>query len=315
MFVKRLQNPTKLYIGQCTLFLAALILIFTFSTPFFFSLTNLSTILMASSVIGFLALGATFVIASGGIDLSSGAVLALTSCVCALLLQHTQLSFPLVGLLTLAAGAICGGLTGFLINLTKAPSIIVTLGMMSIVRAAGYILTDGTPVYGLPEDLANFAQEVWCGLPNPITLLIAGVVGAHLLLSKTCFGTRTLIMGDNEEAAASMGIPTGWMKIKIFALAGVFSSLAGLIFTLRTNAGDPAAGLGYELIGITAVILGGANLSGGRASIFGSLLGVLCLGVLQNGMNLLGISSYFQILFIGIVLLAASFLSRFGGRV
>lgn len=314
MFAKLSKNPATLYVVQCSLFLVVLAVIFTFNTPFFFSLSNFGTLLTASAVIGLLALGATFVIASGGIDLSSGAVLALTSCVCALLIQHTSLAFPLVALATFATGTLCGAITGALINLTKAPSIIVTLGMMSIVRAVGYILTDGAPAYGLPDEIVDVGQGSWGGVPVPVILLFIGIILSYLLLSKTRFGIRTLLMGDNEDAAKSMGIPTGWMKVKVFALAGFFSSVAGLIFAIRTNAGDPAAGLGYELTAITAVILGGASLYGGRASILGTVLGIFCLGVLQNGMNLLGVSSYFQILFVGVVLLAAAFLSRFGGR-
>ena len=148
----------------------------------------------------------------------------------------------------------------------------------------------------------------------PVIFLLIGIAIAWALLTKTRFGIHTLILGDNPFAAGAMGVPVEKLRLKIFALAGLYSGLAGIVFMLRTNSGDPTAGQNYELIGITAVILGGANLFGGRATIVGTILGVLCLGVLQNGLNLLAVSTYYQILFVGLVLLGAAFLSRVGYR-
>jgi ribose transport system permease protein len=308
------QNVSRLYLAQCLLFLAALSVFFSCMSPYFFSLGNISNVLTASAVIGFIAIGATFVIGSGGIDLSSAAVMALCGTVCAWGLQKGEWSPWLAIPFSIGLGGFFGLMTGFLINVTKAPSFIVSLGMMSIARAAAYIVSKGMPIYGLPDNLINAGQGNVSGLPVTVLLLIVGIAFAWVIITKTQFGLHTLIFGDNIFAAEAMGVPTNKLRLKIFSLAGAYSGAAGIIFMLRTNAGDPSAGQSYELMGITAVILGGANLFGGRATIIGTILGVLCLGVLQNGLNLLAVSTYYQILFVGLVLLGAAFLSRMGYR-
>ncbi len=308
------QNLNRLYLAQCLLFLAALGVFFSLTSPYFLSLGNISNVLTASAVIGLIAIGATFVIASGGIDLSSAAVMAFCGTVGAWCLQKGAWS-PLLALpFAIGLGGLFGFLTGFLINVTKAPSFIVSLGMLSIARAAAYIVSYGMPIYGLPDPVIAAGQGQIAGIPVPVVLLIAGIVLAWVVLTKTRFGIHALILGDNAFAAEAMGVLTNRVRLKIFTLAGLYSGLAGIIFMLRTNSGDPSAGQNYELIGITAVILGGANLFGGRATIIGTILGILCLGVLQNGLNLLAVSTYYQILFVGLVLLAAAFLSRMGYR-
>lgn len=308
------KNLNRLYIIQCALFLAVLTVFFSLASPFFLDFDNFNNILTASAVIGLLALGTTFVIASGGIDLSSAAVMALSSTVCAYCLQKVHMPCSLAIIVTIATGTACGMLTGFFINLTKAPSFIVSLGMLSVARALAYILSGGMPLYGLPNDALSIIQGTWLGLPVCVAILLLGVAVAYVLLKQTRFGRHAVLIGDNEFASKAMGIPVSTMRLKIFSLAGTFSGLAGLVFTLRTNSGDPSAGQNYELVAITAVILGGTDLFGGRATILGTLLGVLCLGVLQNGLNLLAVSTYYQILFVGFVLLAAAFLSRVGHR-
>ncbi|MDX2027363.1 MAG: ABC transporter permease [Alphaproteobacteria bacterium] len=307
-------NPARLYLFQCLLFLAVLVLAFACASPFFLSASNIGNILTASAVIGLMALGATFVIGSGGIDLSSASVMALSGTLCAWTLQKISAPPALAVLVGLGAGTACGFLTGWLINVTRAPSFIVTLGIMSVVRAAAYIISDGMPIYGLPENVTAAGQGDILGIPAPILLLCAAAVLAYVILTQTRFGLHSLLAGDSVFAAHAAGISLSRLRLKIYTLAGFFSGLAGLVFMTRTNSGDPSAGMGYELIAITAVILGGANLFGGRASILGTVLGFLCLGVLQNGLNLLAVSTYYQILFVGVVLLAAAFLSRAENR-
>jgi ribose/xylose/arabinose/galactoside ABC-type transport system permease subunit len=315
MFVRFLtHNPSRLYLLQCLLFLAILTAVFVVASPFFLSLSNIDNILTASAVIGLIAMGATFVIASGGIDLSSAAVMAFAGTVCASVVQNTALHPLIAVLIAIGVGGACGFTTGLLINLTRAPSFIVTLGMLSVARAAAYIISHGMPIYGLPERIISTGQGNWAGVPVPVVLLLLGIGLAWFLLAKTRFGLHTLIFGDNALAAEATGINVARLRLKVFTLAGLYSGLAGFVFMARTNSGDPTAGQNYELIAITAVILGGANLFGGRATIIGTVLGVLCLGILQNGLNLLAVSTYYQILFVGIVLLAAAFLSRVGQK-
>lgn len=287
-------------------------LVFSFFSPHFLSVENFKNILTASSVIGLMAVGATFVIASGAIDLSTAAVMALSGVAGAWCLQQFHLSVSSVLLVSALIGMVCGMLTGLLVVVTQAPSFIVTLGMLSVVRALAYIWTDGIPIYGLDDSITATVQDTWLGLPTPIALFVACTLFASGLLSQTKFGLQLLALGDSQGAAIAMGLPVARLQVQVFALAGIFSGIAGFIFTARTNSGDPSAGQSYELMAITAVILGGANLFGGRSSILGTFVGVLCLGMLQNGLNLLAISTFYQILFVGCILIAAAFLRRVG---
>ena len=307
-------DTNKTYLFQCVGFLVILSLAFSITSPFFISITNLNNILTASAVIGLLALGETFVIASGAIDLSTSATMALSAVVCACIIAKFNVSLELAITISIGVGALCGAVTGWLVNLTKAPSFIVTLGMLSVERAIAFIITGGIPVYGLPDRITGIGQNNCMGIPSAAIIMLGAVLISYLLLSKTKFGKHTLLLGDSPSASEAMGILTDRLRLQIFTLAGIFSGLGGFIFLCRTNSGDPSAGQNYELVAITAVVLGGANLYGGRATILGTFAGILCLGILQNGLNLLAISTFYQTLFIGIVLILASFLRRVGIR-
>ncbi|MBY0357080.1 MAG: ABC transporter permease [Candidatus Obscuribacterales bacterium] len=313
MFAKEfLRDINKTSLLQCIVFLLAMCLFFALNSSAFISPINLCNILTASSVIGLMAVGATFVIASGCIDLAAASIMALSSVTCAWAAQNLHYDgLALVGI-AVATGALCGLTSGFLINFTKAPSFIITLGMLSISRALAFILTGGIPIYGLEERVTKIAEMQWFGLSLPALIMLGGMLVGYLLLTRTRFGAHSLLLGDSQAASEAMGLRVPLLRLAIFVLAGCFSGLAGFIFMARTNSGDPSAGMNYELTVITAVVLGGANLFGGRATIFGTLAGVLCLGVLQNGLNLMAISTFYQTLFIGIVLILASLLRRFG---
>ncbi len=296
---------------QCACFLFLLVIVFSLSTPHFLSMSNFATILTASTVIGLMALGATFVIASGGIDLSTAAVMALSGVITAYLCKNNPDMHPICALaIAMAIGGCIGALNGWLIHITGAPSFIVTLGMLSVARALAFIISGGMPVYGLPEPILNLVQNQFFGISVVILLFVLFSALCAYILGYTRFGVQTLYIGDNATAAKSLGLSLKKLRIQVLALAGALSGLAGFVFIARTNSGDPTAGQNYELIAITAVILGGANLFGGRASIIGTVMGVLCLGILQNGLNLLAISTFYQILFVGLVLLGSAFLRR-----
>lgn len=292
-----------------------LTVVFSLLSPYFFSASNFENVLSASAVIGLLALGSTFVIAGGEIDLSVASVMALSGTICAALLEEFSFDSPWLSVsICCSTGALCGAATGCLINLTGAPSFIVSLGMLSIARALAYIVSDGTPIYGLPDTITEWGQGKIAGIPGPIFLLLGGAVISYVILHHTRLGRHFLMMGDNAFAAKAMGIRISRLRLIMFTWCGVFAGIAGFVFMARTNAGDPTAGQSYELVAITAVVLGGAKLFGGEATIVGTLLGVLCLGVLQNGLNLLAVSTYYQVLFVGLVLIAAAFLERTGRR-
>lgn len=297
---------------RCFIFLLSLIFLFSFLSPHFLSLSNFDNILSAASVTGLLALGATFVIAAGGIDLSIASIMALSGTTCAYIIRDLPLSSLEALLICILIGTICGFVTGLLVITTRAPSFIVTLGMLSIARALAYIIADGTPIYGLPPYITQFGQGKWANLSIPVLIFVTSSCIAYILLHKTSFGLNTLVYGDNAPAAEAMGIRLNMLRLKIYALSGLFSGIAGFVFMARTNAGDPTAGQNYELVAITAVILGGTKLFGGQATILGTFLGALCLGTLQNGLNLLAVSTYYQVLFIGVVLIGAALLERLG---
>ena len=301
---------TKLIYLQSLIFLTFLIVIFTITSPYFLTLSNFENILSASTVIGVLALGQTFVIASGGIDLSVASIMALTSTVCAFYIQDSELNLVIALLISLFVGTFAGLVNGLLINLTKAPSFIVTLGMLSVCRALAYIIADGTPIYGLPDGITAPVQDNFFLISGATFILLIASIITFVMLHTTQFGNHVLFNGDNQVAAKANGISQNWLNLKIYALSGALSGIAGLVFMARTNSGDPTAGQNYELIAITAVILGGAKLFGGEANILGTVIGVFCLGILQNGLNLLAVSTYYQVLFVGLVLIGAAFLNR-----
>jgi ribose/xylose/arabinose/galactoside ABC-type transport system permease subunit len=290
--------------------LGLLVVILSFLSPYFLSVSNVLNILLASSVIGVLAYGATFVIAAAGIDLSLGSVLGLSGVVGALSINTFGLPWPLGAAACLATGALCGWINGFVHTRGGIPAFIVTLGMLGVARGLALVLTNGVPVYGLEPGLLYIGQGRPIGVPTPVIIFL--VVGAisHFVLSYSRFGRYALVMGDNEGAARAMGVRVQRNRIALYALSGLMAGIAGLLFIARTNAGDPTAGSGYELTAITATILGGTNLFGGRATVVGTLIGGLIMGVLQNGLNLLAVSSFYQQMAIGSVLVLAVWLDR-----
>lgn len=285
--------------------LAALVVAMAVLSPYFLSVSNFLNILLATSVIGVLAVGATFVISSAGIDLSVGSVLAFAGVVGALAANNLGFPWPLAVLACLVAGGFAGLVNGVLITKGNIPPFIVTLGMLGVARGLGLVLTNGLAVYGLPPAFTYLGQGRPLGIPTPVIILAITVLVAHVVLAHTRFGLYTQVIGDNETAARAMGIRVDRHKIALYTLSGVLAGLAGMLFAARVNAGDPTAGINYELTAITAAIIGGTNLFGGRGTVIGTVIGALIMGVLQNGLNLLAVPSFYQQMAIGAVLVLA----------
>jgi ribose/xylose/arabinose/galactoside ABC-type transport system permease subunit len=290
--------------------LAILVIALALLSPYFLSVSNFLNILLATSVIGVLAFGATFVIAAAGIDLSLGSVLGLSGVVGALSINVLGLPWPFGILACLLTGAACGAVNGLLNARAGIPAFIVTLGMLGVARGLGLVLTNGLPVYGLDPAIVYLGQGRPGGIPTPVIIFLLTAALAHFILAYTRFGKYALVIGDNEGAARAMGIAVKRQRVLLYTLSGTMAGLGGLLFMARTNAGDPTGGISYELTAITAAILGGTNLFGGRASILGTLIGALIMGVLQNGLNLLAVSSFYQQMAIGIVLVLAVWLDQ-----
>jgi ribose transport system permease protein len=294
--------------------LLGLAAIMAVSSPYFLTIGNILNILLATSTIGILAIGATFVICSGGIDLSLGSVMGLSGVAGASLAVNWSAPASLAIVACLVAGTLAGLVNGILITRALMPPFIVTLGMLGVARGLALVIANGRVFYGLPDRLTYIGQGRPFGLPMPVIILLVTALVCHCILAYSRFGRHTLAMGDNEGATRAAGINVDRQRLILYSLSGGLAGLAGLVFAARINSGDPTAGNSYELTAITAAIIGGTNLFGGRGSILGTIIGALIMGVLQNGLNLLAVQAYYQQMAIGGVLILAVFLDQYQAR-
>lgn len=282
----------------------ALFLVFSVLNGTFYQPSNLIDIMLQSSINAVIAVGMTLVIMTKGIDLSVGSTVGLSSMVAADMLSHGLLAGIGAGLLV---GLVCGLLNGVLIARLKLPDFIVTLGTLSIFRGAALIYTDGQPIYGLPKEFrAIFAGRV-LDIPTPVLLALAVAALAYLLVRYTALGEQIIAIGGNEEAARLSGINIERVKITVYTISGVLSSLAGFVLIARIGAAEPIGGSGFELQAIGSAVIGGASLFGGVGNPLGSLVGALTLGGLQNGLTLMNVPSFWQYVASGVVVILAVF--------
>lgn len=299
---------------ESLLVLGGLIVLMAFLSPVFLSVSNFFNILLATTTIGILAIGATFVISAAGIDLSLGSVLGLSSVAGAAMSNYLGLPWPFVIIGCLATGAAAGFVNGMTVAIARVPAFIVTLGMMGIARGLALVISNGQGIYGLPKPILFLGQARPFGVPTPVFILVTTAIVAHYILAHTRFGHHTLALGDNEQSARATGIDVRRLRIQLYVLSGLMAGIAGLVFTARVNTGDPTAGMNYELAAITAAIIGGTNLFGGRGSILGTMIGALVMGALQNGLTLMSMQAYYQQMAIGGVLVAAVWLDQIRAR-
>jgi ribose transport system permease protein len=281
-----------------------LCVILAIATPHFLTVSNLLNVLEQTALNAIVAVGMTFVIISGGIDLSVGSVLAFAGIGLALALQSGA-PVPLAIALALAMGVSCGLVNGLLITLGRLPPFIATLGMMSVARGAALMLAEGRPISGFSQDFRALATERVLGIPAPVVITIVIYAVAHFVLTRTVFGRTTYAIGGNEEAARLSGVRVQFHKTAVYGVAGLTSAAAAIVLTARLNSAQPTAGTMYELDAIAATVIGGTSLLGGEGSQTGTLIGALIMGVLRNGLNLLNVSSFFQQVVIGLVIIGA----------
>lgn len=288
-----------------------LLIVLSIISPAFLTYANIVNILRQISVIGIMAVGMTFVIATGGIDLSVGAIMALAGVVSTSMLMGDS-KVPLIAavLAGLAVGLACGAFSGFFIARLGVPEFIATLATMTIARGLCYVYTDGRPITGFREDFKIIGKGVIGIIPVPILIYGAIVVIGILLLNFSKFGRHVLAVGGNERAAIVSGIQASRIKFVCYLISGLTSAMAGMVLASRTQTGQPVAGEGNELDAITAVVIGGASLSGGSGSVFGAVVGMLIIGVMTNGLDLLNVSSYYQKVIKGIIILIAVLADR-----
>jgi ribose transport system permease protein len=290
--------------------LIVLCIVTSFLSPYFLTGRNLLNILLATSVIGIIALGMTFVICMAAIDLSVGSTLALSAVVGGTMISPFDLPWPVAILACLATGAVVGLVNGLLVTEGDIPPFIVTLGTLGIARGLAYILTKERAIYGMPDQIVFLGQGRILDIPVPVIIFLTLAAVAHVAMQHSRFGRYTLVIGDNLAAAQVTGLNVKWHQVKVFVLMGVLASVAGIIQVGRLNAADPSSGLFYELTAITAAIIGGCDLFGGRGTIVGTLIGALIVGVVQNCLNLMGIEAFYQQVAIGVVLIVAVWLDR-----
>ncbi len=273
-------------------------------TPHFLTLSNLLNVVEQTSINAIVAVGMTFVILSAGIDLSVGSIVALSGVVLGTALQAGQplvLALPL----SLAAGAACGLANGALVSWGRLPPFIVTLGTMSIARGAALLVTEGRPISGFDASFRWLATGRVGFLPAPVIVMVVVYGIAHVVLTRTTFGRYVYAIGGNEEATRLSGVAVRFHKTMIYGVSGLMSAVAAVVLTARLNSAQPIAGIMYELDAIAATVIGGTSLMGGDGTLGGTLVGALIMGVLRNGLNLLGVSSFLQQIVIGGVIVVA----------
>jgi ribose transport system permease protein len=289
--------------------LIAIVVIFGLLAPDFLSQRNLLNILQQSSINACLALGMTLVIISGGIDLSVGPTAAIAAVITASLMV-AGVPIPLAILAGLAIGAICGLLNGVLVAYAGLQPFIVTLGTLSTYRAIALIYTGGNPVLGIPPGFRSLFNGSLLGLPIPVIIVAVVALAAWVLLKKTPLGEYLLAVGGNEEAAYVAGVPIAITKITAYVISGVLAALASMILIGRLGAAEPILGNLWELDAIAAAAIGGASLMGGKGSVLGTILGAIILGAMRNGLTLMNVQAFYQLLATGLIILVAMMIDR-----
>jgi ribose/xylose/arabinose/galactoside ABC-type transport system permease subunit len=283
-----------------------IMVLLTLSTPYFLTPSNLAIVARQVSLSAIIAIGMTLVILLGGIDLSVGSVVAFVSVVTGFVMVNLRMPILVSILSGLLIGAFVGWTNGFLVVRTKVHPFIVTLGMMGLARGAALVITKGSTISGLPVAYLNLGQGYIGGyVPIPVIIMIVIAITFHVILNYTTFGRHIYFIGSNEEAALLSGIKVNRMKVIVFTICAALAAAEAVIETARMSTAQPASGVGYELTAIGAVIIGGASMMGGEGTIVGTILGATLLGLITNGLILLGISAYWQQVFSGTIIILA----------
>jgi len=285
--------------------LLALIILFTIASENFLVSNNLLNVARQVSMLGICAVGFAFVLLLGGIDLSVGSVITLVNIVAAWLMVEAGLHPAFAVILVLILSAAIGFLNGWIIATLKMPSIIVTLAMMIIIEGIAYLICEGLPIYGFAKSFAVIGQGYVGPIPIPVIIMAVIMALGGFILNKTFFGRYFYAVGGNEEAAKLSGIDVKKVKYLVYTLSGFFAGVAGVVILSRTNSGQVLSGKGFEFDVLTACVLGGVSVAGGFGKISNVLAGVLILGVLSNGLVLMDISQFVQMVIKGSVLMLA----------
>jgi ribose transport system permease protein len=293
--------------------LIIMFVVFSLASPNFLTFNNVVGILLATAVNGLLALGVTFIIITGGIDLSVGTVMTLSAVMAGVFVTNWGLPVPVGIAAGLATGALAGLVNGLAISKMKIPPFIATLGVMMMAKGLALVISQARPIYF--NDTPTF-RDIAMGsllgsvipgfnIPNAVLVLFLAAIIAHLILTKTILGRYNVALGSNEEATRLSGVNVDRWKTAIYALGGTFSGVGGVIMAARLNSAQPALGAGYELDAIAAVVIGGTSLSGGEGTILGTIIGAFIISVLTNGLRILSVPQEWQMVVTGAIVILA----------
>jgi inositol transport system permease protein len=287
--------------------LIVILIVCSVMSDVFLNGTNISNVLRNMSTVALVAFGMTFLLILGMIDLSAGSVMAFAGCVCCIIIRETE-SVPLGMIIGIIIGGLFGLVNGGVVAYFRIPAFIMTLGSQSIARGAALLITGGNPVSNIGDVFKQFGQgymDTWKIIPIPIVTMLIFFGITWVLLNRTKFGRHVVAMGGNENAARASGVGPKSTVIKAFLLEGLLVGLAGVMLMSRLNSGQPNGATGYEFDAITAAVVGGTSLMGGIGNIQGAFVGCLIIGVLNNIMNLYGVSSFWQMVVKGVIIALA----------
>ena len=306
---RKFSLPVEIRDAGTLMGLLVIVIVFSALSPNFLTQPNILNILQQSSINACVALGMTLVIIAGGIDLSVGPTAAIAAVVVAVLMAA---GVPIVAAipLALAAGMAAGALNGILVAYGGLQPFIVTLGTLSLYRAIALIYTGGNPIFGIPPAFRALTNSSIIGIPSPVVIVAILATTVWVVLNKTPLGEYFLAVGGNQEASRIAGVPVAMTKIASYVISAGLASVAGLILVGRLGAADPTLGNLWELDAIAAAAIGGASLMGGKGSIVGTLLGAIILGSLRNGLTLMNVQAFYQLLATGLIILAAMLIDR-----
>jgi ribose transport system permease protein len=280
----------------------------------YLSANNISNIFVQTSVIGIVAIGTSMIILTGGIDLSCGSMLAFNGIFCAILITKGGLPVPVALIITIVLSCVVGYLTGIGISVGKLPPFIMTLGVMNMAEGAALAMNGGQPVSGLPGGLNAFAKASLFGIPSFIFVLIGLYALMIFVMHRTKYGYHVYALGGNPQAARLSGINTKKLEISVYTLGGLFTGIASILLLARLSYAAPTSGIGYEMDAIGSCVIGGISLSGGQGKMFNTLIGALILTIIKNGLQMLDISSYYQTIVTGAIIVFAVFIDKAEAR-
>lgn len=290
--------------GRIFVVLFILVMVMTIATNKFLMLTNIRNVLRQISINAIIAIGMSFVITTGNIDLSVGSIVAFASIVAGKLAM-ANVPLPVVILISILAGALVGSINGLIIAHFKIPAFVATLAMQNAIKGAAYLLCEGLPIAGFNSAYNVLGQGYFLSIPVPVYIMFIVAIIAWFVFSKTSFGRHVYFTGGNEIAARNSGINVFGIKVAAYTISGMLAGLGSVILTFRIASALPENGQGYEGDAIAATVIGGTAMRGGYSTVYGTLVGALILGIIENGMNLLGVSEYWQMIVKGLVILLA----------